>query len=119
MADLNLSEQRNVRTALRHLRNRVGAWEPLADALHVSLDTVAKSVRGQRPVTVNLAFRVARLAGVSFDDLIEGHYLPGACPRCGYTPDFADEETVVEASPRNPSPPAPPASTPRGLKLVP
>ena len=96
MAALTLNEQKNVRTALRYLRNRVGAWQPLADGLHVATDTIEKVVNGRRPVTASLAFSVSRLAGVSFDHLIEGHYLPGACPNCGYVSDFADEETQAE-----------------------
>lgn len=109
MTDLDEKEQQHVRTALQYLRRRVGAWKPLADALGFQYDTVEKvaNARG-RNVTASMAIRVARLAGVGVDDLLSGKYIPGACSRCGYRPDFGDEETVVE------SPPLPPD----GLKLV-
>jgi hypothetical protein len=32
-----------------------------------------------------MAFRIARLVGVSVDDLVRGKFPePGTCPRCGY-----------------------------------
>lgn len=64
-------------------------------------------------VSASMALRVARLAGIPVDDLLAGRFAPeGTCPRCGHTPDFADDPTVVENSPR-------PAPGPGGgLKLV-
>jgi hypothetical protein len=54
-------------------------------------------VSGRRPVSVNLAFCVSRLAGVPFDDLLAGRYVPsGVCPFCGRGSDFADEPTVAQ-----------------------
>ena len=76
MADLNESEQRNVRTALRYLRLRVGAWEPLARALHIDEDTIEKVINGRRAVTPRTAFRVARFADVAIEDVLDGTY-PG------------------------------------------
>ncbi len=111
MSDLTLTEQKHVRTALRHLRRRVGAWMPVADALHASPATVEKVVNGRRAVTASLALRVARLLDASVDDLLAGRFLLGACPHCGHMPDFADEPTTVgEDAPRPP--------TGGGLKLV-
>ena len=61
MSDLTAREQRSVRTTLLFLRVRAGgAWEPVARALHVEEDTIAKVARGRRPVTARLAIRVAR-----------------------------------------------------------
>ena len=82
---------------------------PVAAALRLAVDTVEKTINGRRPVTTNIAFRVASVAGVSIDDLLAGRWLsPRTCPHCGHPPDdFADEETVVENGPR-----------PGGLKLV-
>lgn len=101
MSDLGLDEkeQNHVRTALRYLRRRYGAWRPVAEALHFGYDTINKTVNGRDTVSVNLAFRVARLAGVPLDDLISGSFVPGACPKCGHVPDFADEPTFVEDAP--------------------
>lgn len=110
MSDLTLTEQKHVCTALRALRRKLGTWAPVADALHFSPDTVRKVIGGRYPVTASMAFRVARLAGVSVDDLVAGRYLQGACPRCGYVADFADEPTTIEDGPC----PAPGG----GLKLV-
>jgi hypothetical protein len=74
-----------------------GAWEPVARALHVEEDTIAKVARGKRPVTARLAIRVARLIEVGVDDLLAGRHLSSrVCQHCGHPPDdFADEETVV------------------------
>jgi hypothetical protein len=101
MADLDEKEQKHVRTALHYLRHRTGAWLPVADALSFKPDTVEKvaNARG-RAVTASMALRVARLLGATVDDLLGGRFLPGACPRCGHMPDFADEPTTVEDAPR-------------------
>lgn len=96
MSDLDEKEQRHVRTALRYLRLRVGAWGPVAKVLRYQYDSIEKVVNGRRPVTPTLAIRVARLANVGIDDLLAGRHLPGACPHCGHPLDFADEATVVE-----------------------
>lgn len=110
--ELTLTEQRHVRTALRHLRIQIGAWKPIAAGLHLAYDTVEKVVNERRPVTVNVAFRVAHFLEVPLETLLSGSFLPGACPRCGFIPDFINEPTVVEdAPPERPSPRG-------GLKLV-
>ena len=98
MSDLTAKEQRSVRTTLLFLRVRAGgAWEPVAKALHVEEDTIAKVAHGKRPVTARLAIRVARLIDVGGDDLLAGtHMSSRVCPHCGHPPDdFVDEETVV------------------------
>lgn len=110
MSDFDEKEQKNVRTALRFLRLRIGAWEPLAKALRYEMDSVEKMVNGRRAVTARMALRVARIAGVSIDDLLEGRYLQGACPHCGHGPDFGDEDTVVDD--------LPPIGSSGGLKAV-
>ena len=101
---LTQKEQRHVRTVLRFLRLRVGAWKPVADPLGVKTDSLEKVVNGRgRDVTARLAYSVARLIEVSIDDLLAGGFLsPKTCPHCGRVPDddFAGEETVVEDQPR-------------------
>lgn len=105
MKDLTLTEQKYVRTVLFHLRRTMGGWKAVAKALGFQYDTVEKTANARgRGVSGSMAIRVARLVGVAFDDLISGRYLPGACPRCGYTPDFADQPTIVENGPRDGSP---------------
>ena len=91
MSDLTDREQRAVRTTILFLRVRAGgAWEPVAKALHVEEDTIAKVAHGKRPVT-------ARLIEVGVDELLAGYHLSSrVCPHCGHPPDdFIDEETVV------------------------
>lgn len=96
--DLTAKEQKVVRTALRFLRLRVGAWGPLAKALRYEWDSIQKVATGKRAVTLALALRVARFAGIPMDDLLAGQWLSSrVCPHCGHPPDdFADEETVAE-----------------------
>ena len=100
MNDLTEKEQRAVRTALRFLRLRVGAWGPLAKALRYEWDSIQKVATGRRAVTPALALRVARFAGIPMDELLAGQWLSArVCPHCGHPPeDFVDEETVVELS---------------------
>ena len=97
MSDLTAKEQKVVRTALRFLRLRAGAWKPLVKALRYEYDSIQKVVAGKRAVTPALALRVARLAGVGMDELLAGQWLsPRTCPHCGYPPeDFVDEDTMV------------------------
>lgn len=64
---------------------------------------VSKIAGGRQPVTASLALRLARLVEATFDDLINGRYLPcGSCPRCGYPANQyeAPEHTSVEDKPR-------------------
>jgi hypothetical protein len=78
-ADLTAKEVANVRAALRFLRARCGGVKPLAKALRFSAPTLRV---GASPT---LAFRVARLAGVSVDDVLAGKYPPaGVCAHCGH-----------------------------------
>jgi len=98
MNDLTEKEQRAVRTALRFLRLRMGAWAPLAEALRMEMDSLEKIVNGRRNVNAGLALRVARFVDVPIDDLLAGRYLsPRVCPHCGHPPDdFVDEDTRIE-----------------------
>jgi plasmid maintenance system antidote protein VapI len=87
MKDLTAQEQTNVRTALRYLRRRSGRWAVLAKALSMDDDSISKVLRGARPVTPRLAFRVARLTGASVDAVLAGRAVPpGTCPHCGHPP---------------------------------
>lgn len=108
--DLDEKEQNHVRTAMRVLALRLGGSIVLAKAVRLQRNTTNKIARGARIVTPTLAFRVARLAGVTLDDLLAGRVVPqGACRFCGRAPDFADDPTVVEDRP---------CPAPGGLKVV-
>lgn len=81
---LTKQEQTNVRTALKFLRTRFGTWEMVAKALRFGDSTVANVVGGHKPVSASMAFRVARFAKVTVDDVISGRFpAPGTCPHCG------------------------------------
>lgn len=81
MNDLTDKGQRAVRTALRFLRLRVGAWGPLAKALRYEGDSIQKVATGKRAVTPALALRVARFAGIALDELLAAVALcPGLPP---------------------------------------
>ena len=94
MSDLTAEETKNVRAALRFLRVRCGGWRPVAKALRYSRATLQ---RAGGPV---LAFRVARLAGVSVDDVLTGKYPPaGTCPHCGHQADVGAAKRLGETPP--------------------
>lgn len=101
MSDLSLNEQKHVRVALQYLRRRLGTWESVAKALRSKPDTLQRYASGRRQVPAGVGFRVARFAGISVEDLLEGKFAPaGTCPHCGRAPDFIDEETIAELNPR-------------------
>ena len=82
--DLTANEQAHVRAALRFLRLRCGGWGPLGKALRFKQTTLGNVANG-RTVSPTVAFRVARLAGTSVDDLLAGRFPPpGTCPHCGH-----------------------------------
>jgi hypothetical protein len=85
--DLTAAEQTHVRTALRFLRARSGTWASLAKVLRYNDTSLSGVACGTKPVSAELAFRVARLAEVGVDDLLAGRFPPpGTCPHCGHRP---------------------------------
>ena len=73
--------QANVMAALRFLRTRSGTWRLLASALSVQPGTLRNIKKGLKGISVNIAFRVSRLACVPFDDVVVGRYpVKGMCP---------------------------------------
>ena len=96
MSDLTDKEQRHVRTALRFLQLRAGAWKPLVKALRYEYDSIQKVASGKKAVTTALALRVARFVGVPMDELLAGQWLsPRVCPHCGYPPDDFVHDTIA------------------------
>ena len=84
-SDLTPTEQTHVRTALRFLRLRCGTWAAVSRALRFAEVTVGNVVSGRSGVSPTLAFRVARLAKVSVDDVLTGRFpAPGTCAHCGH-----------------------------------
>ena len=83
--DLSKVEQENVRLALRFLRTSAGKWESLGKMLGIAAATIRLVTSGANPVSASMAFRVARFANISIDNLLAGKYPPaGTCPYCGH-----------------------------------
>ena len=84
---LTLDEQANTMVALHFLRKRFGTWALLAKALGFERLTMRNVKKGINRVSVNMAYRAARLACVPFDDVVKGRWpVPGMCPHCGRGP---------------------------------
>jgi hypothetical protein len=85
MIGLTEQEQENGRRALRFLRFRAGGWKPVAEALGFKKKTLTNVSEGDG-VSPNMVFRLARLAGVTVEDVLTGRFPPpGACSHCGRT----------------------------------
>lgn len=88
MSDLTAEEQTNARTALRFLRVRTGNMLALAKGLRCAPSSLRYVMCGRDAVSASLAVRVARLAGVTVDDVLGGRFPPvGTCPACGHQKD--------------------------------
>jgi hypothetical protein len=84
---LSSEEQNHARAALRFLRIRVGSWKKLAKALGFEASTLIGVKKHRARVSINLAYCMAKLACVPFDDVTSGRYpAPGTCPHCGRGP---------------------------------
>ena len=85
---LSAAEQENALTAIHFLRERVGSWKLLAKALGFEPYTIRNVKKKLKGVSINMAYCVARLAAVPFDDVVAGRYpVPGTCPHCGRGPE--------------------------------
>jgi hypothetical protein len=62
---------------LRFLRIRVGTWKMLAKVLRFEASTMRNVNKGVNPVSINMAYRASRLAGVPFEDVVTGT-VPGS-----------------------------------------
>jgi hypothetical protein len=84
---LTAEEQRHTLAALHFLRTRLGNWKLLAKALGFEHCTLLGVKKRRKRASVNMAYAVAKLAGVTFDDVTAGRYpVPGMCPHCGGGP---------------------------------
>lgn len=81
---LTVEEQAHTLDALRYLRARVGTWRMLAKALGFEPSTLRNVRKGLKAPSVGVAYRVSRVAGVAFDDVVAGRWpVLGTCPHCG------------------------------------
>lgn len=84
---LTADEQAHTLAALRYLRGRVGTWRLLAKALGFEPATMRNVRKGIKVPSISVAYRVSRVAGVSFDDVVMGRWpVLGTCPHCGRGP---------------------------------
>ena len=82
---LTVEEQQHALVALHFLRTRVGSWKLLAKTLGFEPYTLRNVRKGLKRVSINMAYSVARLAAVSFEDVVTGKYpVKGTCPHCGH-----------------------------------
>lgn len=82
--ELGATERANVIAALNVMHIRLGTWQAVAKAMSVTPRVVENAVARKRKPSAGLAIRVARLAGVSVDDVLSGAFpKPGSCPMCG------------------------------------
>lgn len=81
--ELTRDEQDNVWAAALKLKAELRTWQALAAALGMKRVTLVQVKPGERGPTVGLAFRLARVAGASIDDVLTGAFARGRCPTCG------------------------------------
>jgi transcriptional regulator with XRE-family HTH domain len=72
---LTSSEQAHTLAALRHLRGRVGTWRTLAKALGFEPCSLRNVRKGFKAPSIAMAYRVSRVAGVAFDDVVAGRFM--------------------------------------------
>jgi hypothetical protein len=90
--NLTIEEQKNIRTAILFLRNKVGGLKPLSKVLGFEARTLMNVTMG-RATSPTMAFRIARFAKVGVDDVLTGRFpAPGTCPYCGHVPAKGDDE---------------------------
>jgi hypothetical protein len=82
--ELNPEEQACARVALGVLRVRHGSLAKVAKAMGIQEKTAVRAASERWNVSAAMALEIARLAGVTLDDVISGRFPEaGACPMCG------------------------------------
>lgn len=82
--DLTPNEQANVKRALRAMGQVFRSYARLARAMHAKHETVKDAAKARGRVTAGLALRLARVAQVSVETIVDGLFQPpGRCPYCG------------------------------------
>jgi hypothetical protein len=76
-------EQARLRVALRNARALFGTWACLADAMHVREKPIQGVASGRRPVSADLAVRLARALGKPLEALIRPPSEASTCAACG------------------------------------
>jgi len=83
---LTPEEEACTRVALKFLAIRHGGWNKLAKRMRVSGYTLqSAALKKRRALAPGVALEVARVAGVTVDDVLAGRFPePGSCPMCGH-----------------------------------
>jgi hypothetical protein len=85
--DLTDAERANVKKAVRFLATRHGGALKLAKVLRISPSVVRRALTSRGRPGAALAIRVARAAGSTAENVLEGLWPPaGACPHCWRAP---------------------------------
>lgn len=73
--------------ALEFMIARAGSMQALAYKMGIDRTCVRRAVKGKPEPGIALALDVARVAGVTVDDVLTGRFPPpGSCPHCGGLP---------------------------------
>src|SRR5262245_26646317 len=72
-----------LRAALRNARTRFGSWQKLADAMGVTRETIQAKGTGRKPLTAEIAVRLAKAVRVPLDALLRPPTDTSICPYCG------------------------------------
>jgi DNA-binding XRE family transcriptional regulator len=63
---------------------RTGSIQALAYKMGIDRTTLGHAMKGRPAPGIALALEVARVAGVTIDDVLAGRFPPpGSCPHCG------------------------------------
>jgi len=82
--DLDAEQRKNVMAALRAIIAELGDARAVARAIGVNDWTVRRVARGECKPSAGLAVRLAKLAGVSVEDVLSGRLAQErVCPSCG------------------------------------
>lgn len=89
--DLSAEERDRVRAALAVLHVRFGTLPALASQMGLKAATVKYAVNKRGGVSVGVALRTARAAGVPLESILSGAWpKPGMCPNCGRSAEHDD-----------------------------
>jgi len=84
LAALTPAEQANVLALAKELRARYRSWKAFAQAVGVRGLTLYRACTGIQAPCAGLALRLARVAGVTVEEVLAGVFArPGCCPMCG------------------------------------
>jgi len=77
------AETLRLRAALFSTRALFGSFACAADAMHVLFETLVAQAKGRKPITADVAVRLARALGKPLDALLRPPSEAGVCPTCG------------------------------------